>query len=389
MDPRVIEKWAKVLENGNLIKITFEVGRMYLEPITLSQDRQADVKTKTDVTKYILEEDLAVERISLEKFSKNIDDLNMTINNIQKLYQQKMPEVQRILADVDRAYAPIEAKRREMEKIRVDSTRQLDEINKRIDSLNAKLNQQSQLQTEADITSKLSRLDLVVKNIASAQKAMEDTTRTKNKFFDTMNKDVDSQVKALRKQINESRSGVEMELRENNMQFSDLVKSLKDQEASAKRLVSEMVNLKKEFELSKQVLEMLKKNLNDRYDRISHDIVSDSRFVDDKAKKIFEDVDAMKRNFGDATKLDEDIKRWKKDIGDASKEVAMTRTEIARLTAQLNTLDANKNISVERKAKAVEEISKSHSRTKERVGEVRKTIKQTAEEIDQRAEDKV
>ena len=162
-----------------------------------------------------------------------------------------------------------------------------------------------------------------------------------------------------------------------------------DQEASAKHLVSEMVGLKKELETSKQVLEMLKKNLNDRYDRISHDIGNDSKFVDDKAKKVFDDVDAMKRNFGDATKLDEDIKRWKKGIGDASKEVTETKAEIIKLTAQLNTLDANKNISVERKAKAVEEISKSHSRTKEKVGEVRKTIKKTAEEIDQRAEDKV
>ncbi len=117
-----------------------------------------------------------MERINLEKFSKNIDDLNVTISNIEKLYQQKMPEVQRILADVDRAYAPIEAKRKEMERLKIDSSRQLDEINKRVDTINAKLNPQVQLQTEADITSKLSRLDLVVKNIAAAQKAMEDTT---------------------------------------------------------------------------------------------------------------------------------------------------------------------------------------------------------------------
>ena len=72
-DPRIIENWAKVLENGNLIRITYEVGRMYLEPLTLTPDKQANLKTRTDVAKFILEEDLAVERISLEKFSKNIE----------------------------------------------------------------------------------------------------------------------------------------------------------------------------------------------------------------------------------------------------------------------------------------------------------------------------
>jgi hypothetical protein len=38
IDPRIIENWAKVLENGNLIKISYEVGKMYLEPITLNHE---------------------------------------------------------------------------------------------------------------------------------------------------------------------------------------------------------------------------------------------------------------------------------------------------------------------------------------------------------------
>ena len=253
MDPRIIENWAKVLENGNLIRITYEVGRMYLEPLTLTPDKQANLKTRTEVTKFILEEDLAVERISLEKFSKNIEDLNATIGNIEKLYQKKMPEVQRILADVDRAYAPIEAKRKEMEKVKADSIRQLDEINKRVDAINAKLNPLTQPQAESEVASKLSKLNMVMSAISSAQKTMEETAKTKNRFFDSLNSEADSKVKEFRKQIKETRSGLEKELNENSKQFSALVKSLKDQESSSKKLISEMANMKKEFELSRQV----------------------------------------------------------------------------------------------------------------------------------------
>jgi len=387
-DPRIIENWAKVLENGKLIRITYEVGRMYIEPLTLPPDKQADLKTRTDVTKFILEEDLAVERISLEKFSKNIEDLNVTIGNIEKLYQKKMPEVQRILADIDRAYAPIEAKKKEMETIKADSARQLDEINKRISALNAKLAPHIMPHPESDIASKLSKLNMVVSTISSAQKAMEETASTKNKFFDSLNKQVDFQVKELRKQINDSRSGMEKELNENKRQFFELVKSLKEQESATKKLVSEMANMKKEFELSRQVLETLKTGVNDRYDKISHGIENDAKFVDEKARAIVTDVEAMKRNFGDATKLDDDIKRWKGNITEISKDVAITKSEILKLTAQLNVLDANKNISVERKAGAIGEISKGHISTAEKVRGIKNLIKRTAEEIENRAEPK-
>src|SRR5271170_5516673 len=84
VDPRIVENWAKVLEAGNLIKISYKVGKMYLEPMNLKPEQQLDMKTKTDVTKFILEEDIAIERISLEKFSKNIEELNKSIGSMSR-----------------------------------------------------------------------------------------------------------------------------------------------------------------------------------------------------------------------------------------------------------------------------------------------------------------
>ena len=297
-----------------------------------------------------------------------------------------MPEVQRILSDVDRAYAPIEAKKKEMEKIKANSTRQLDEINKRIDALNAKLGPLIQPQVESELAAKLSKLNMVVSTISSVQKAMEETAKTKNRFYDSLNDEVNSKVKEFRKQISDSRSSLEKELNGNSRQFSELVKSLKDQESAAKKLISEMANMKKEFELSRQVLETLKANINDRYNKISHGMENDAKFVDERSRAIVADVEAIKRSFGDATKLDEDIRRWQSTISEVSKDVTTTKAEILKLTAQLNVLDANKNISVERKASAVKEISKSNSHTSEKVKVIKGRIKQTAEEIDNRAE---
>src|SRR5271156_5028815 len=60
VDPRIVENWAKVLETGNLIKISYKVGKMYLEPLNMKPDQQQDMQARIDVTKFILEEDIAI-----------------------------------------------------------------------------------------------------------------------------------------------------------------------------------------------------------------------------------------------------------------------------------------------------------------------------------------
>jgi chromosome segregation ATPase len=386
VDPRVIESWAKVLENGNLVRITYEVGRMYVEPVTLAAEQQADVKTRSDVTKYILEEDLAVERISLDKFSKNIEDLNSTIGNIEKLYQQKMPDVQKILAEVDRAYAPIESKKKSMDKIKEDAEKDIKEMNVRIDALYVKLNAFAPTQLESNVSGKLERFNSILTNMENAQKAMDETSRNKNKFFESLQEEINSQVKELRKQLNSSRYDIEQNLKLNSLQLAEVMKSMKDQLNSAKQLSKEMDGFKKEFETSKRYLEVVRNSLTDRYEGLKQGVEKDSKVVDEQSRIVNEQVKAMRQTFGDVSKLDEAIKRWRKNMNDLSKEVVATKTEIIRLTNQLNTLDANRNISVEARAKTIETLSTQGKKTKDSVDNIRQEITDTADDISQHAE---
>ncbi len=386
MDPRIIENWAKVLENGNLIKISYEVGRMYLEPLMLAPEQQAGVKAKTNITKFILEEDLAVERISIEKFAKNIEDLNTTIGNIEKLYQAKMPRVQKILSDVDRAYAPIEQKKKIMEQIKSDSTKEIEDISKRVDALYSKLNAYSKAQVDSEIAKKLAKVNEIITNATAAQKSIEDTKKTKNKFFDSLNNEVDLQVKQLKIQIKTSSVEIDKELNENSKSLSETTKSLKDQVLTAKQLSSQVSALKKEYDISKQKLDHINSVFTDRYDRMRQEIENDFKIAEQKSKSITNDITLMKENFGGVVKLDEDIRRWEKNMSELSKDVTTTKAEITRLISQLNTIESNKGISVEKRSDAVDNISKENSKLKEKVSHIKKVIKETADQIMERSE---
>ncbi|MGI0100222.1 MAG: hypothetical protein ACREBH_00650 [Candidatus Micrarchaeaceae archaeon] len=387
IDPRIVENWAKVLESGNLVHITYEVGRMYLEPANIGPEQTANLKTKTDITKFILEEDLAIEKISLDKFSKNIEDLTVSIGNIDKEYQHKLPDIQKILAEVDRAYAPIELKKRSMEKIKEESDKDFEEINKKADALYVKLNTFSPKSTESKANEKLTQLNKVLESINDAQETMNELEANQIKFFKSMEADTESRIKELRKQMSSSKYNVEQALRSNSKQLNDLMKVTKEQVRAAQQISKEVEGFRKEFESSKHDLEVLKKDFTDRYERLRQSIEKDTKLVEIQYKHVTDVVNSVKQNFGAAAKFDEDIKRWKKGVGDMSREVTATKADILKLSNQLNALDT-KNMSVEAKAKALETLEKEGKRAKERTGRVRASIKETSEDIQGKAEGK-
>ncbi|MGD0510625.1 MAG: hypothetical protein ABSA33_02180, partial [Candidatus Micrarchaeaceae archaeon] len=71
-----------------------------------------------------------------------------------------------------------------------------------------------------------------------------------------------------------------------------------------------------------------------------------------------------------------------------SREITLTRTEILKLTNQLNMVDSNKNLNLEKKAKMTEELSKEGKATKDKVNRIKKVIKDTADDIRGKAESK-
>lgn len=388
VDPRIVENWAKVLENGNLIRITYEVGRMYLEPVNLAPGDLADLKTKTDLSKFILEEDLAVEKISMDKFSKNIDDLNSSLSNIERMYQQKLPDVQKILAEVDKAYAPVEGKKRSMDRIKEETLKDFQDINKRADELYAKLNSFSPKQVESNVNQRLGQLNSILESIDDTQKTINEMERNEAKFFKTIETEIDAQVKEFKLQLSTTRYNADQNLRSNARQLNDLIKGIREQASAAHQLSKEVEGFRKEFERSKHDLDFLKSDFADKYERLRQGMERDSKLVETQAKIVETSIKSIKQGLGDVSKFDEQIKRWRKNMNDMTREVTTTKTEILKLTNQINALDANRGMSVEAKAKALDAITKDSKKTKTRTSKIKNTLKDTAQEIKDLAEGK-
>ena len=388
IDPRIIENWAKVLENGNLIRIDYQVGRMYLEPVSLAPEQQKDLKTKEEFTKFILEEDVAIERISLDKFSKNIEQLNNSITNISKVYQNKLPDVKKMLEEVDKAYSPIELKKRNLDSISDGIQKDFDEVNRKADELNAKLNAFTPKRQEVGVNERLSQLNGVLQSLNEAENAMKETELNSIKFFKSLEEEIDTKVKELRKQVSNSKANSEQTLKTNSRQISELTRSIMEQLKSAQQVSKEIDNFRKEFELAKQDVDILRGDFADKHAKIKQGINNDMKLFDAESKRVDEAVKSIKESFGDLSKYDDEIRKWKANMNDMQREITTTRTDIIKLTTQLNAFETNKSMSVEEKAKVMDNIEKAGKKTKEKTGRIKKVIKETADEIKDRVEGK-
>ncbi|MGD0729345.1 MAG: hypothetical protein ABR981_04690 [Candidatus Micrarchaeaceae archaeon] len=388
IDPRILENWAKVLESGNLVKISYEVGKMYLEPVTLSQEAAVDLKTKTELNKILLEEDLAIEKISVDKFSKNIEELNGTIGSIEKMYQQKMPDVHKMLGEVERLYAPVDEKKKDALKIKAETERNYTEVTKKINELYTKLNSFSPKQAESDMASKFEKLNGILSNIDYVQNMINEMEKNKNVLFSTISSDIDNQVKEFRHQLNDSKSNIDKSIRANSRQLNELIKSIKEQISSAKQVSKEVDSFRKEFETSKHNLDSLNTKFSDKYQKIIDGMGTNIKMIDSQSMLIEDSIKTIRQNMGEVTNLDESIRTWRKNMNEMSREITLTRTEILKLTNQLNMVDSNKNLNLEKKAKMTEELSKEGKATKDKVNRIKKVIKDTADDIRGKAESK-
>ena len=99
--PNVIEGWAKVLEEGKLIKISYEVGRMFME---LPEGRTASeqlMKQKAEVEMNNARNLLTTQTIKLGNLSDSLSKLKVQFSAVDELYRKALPDVHKRLAEIN------------------------------------------------------------------------------------------------------------------------------------------------------------------------------------------------------------------------------------------------------------------------------------------------
>lgn len=381
VDSRVIESWAKVLEGGGLVKISYEVGKMYLEPVTLTEEGVATARKKLDVEKGILTDNLSLQKISIDKFSESINNLSMEVTSIEKIYRQRMPEVEQMLAEISKVYTAVEEGNKNVERIKKKTEEEYDGVNKKITELYSKMDALSSMSVEKDVSGNMAKVNDLLKKVAEANASMNELKHNKDIFFENLNKNIDTQVADIRKQLKQASADMNAQLSESAKHLDEPIKYVKQQSISAKEISRQLREFKRNEDVAKRALSKAKIEFTDRYEKISEEMSKGKRLADTGSAEILSKLNEMKKSFGEVSKLDDSMRNLKESISTANKQLAEMKTSVAKLTEQLKALDAMSGISVERKAVLIKQISDKQQDEKSKMSGIEKSIRDAADRL--------
>lgn len=342
VDPTIVESWAKVLEEGNLARIVNEVGKMYVEPITITKEQEQSVKAAIETEKSTLITTTTSELSSLENLTTQINALAATAQQAERLFREKMPHLEMQLRKVNKMYSRLMSANSKMESIKKRNENVYEHVNKRAEEL------LSRVEVIDPSSEDITRGELVkMKEALKAANEFESQIHlikiSKDKAMDTIRKSMKVQVKALEKELNKAEYNVDAQLREYEEQLKTSIRSVNDQYRAMKNPIRAASGFKREAVSARKTIASSKSKFNDEYTRVSSAMIASETSLAAEIKTMLAELDSLKASVGTVAELYDHMQKTKEEVTALSKRVDGLKQESNKIIAQLNALETMKS----------------------------------------------
>ncbi len=378
VSPTIIEEWAKVLESGKLIKVNYEVGKMFLEPLApgTGSDAARSASIKTDAQRSALQNEMEVEKITLDKFSKNLDDLSVTVAGMETLYKQKLPNIQKLFSELDNMAAPIARKTKELDEVQKSAESYFSQLDKKVDTLYVKV---EGLQN-SDVARALKQKEELLKNSLGradmAKGQLLDLEDTRQALYSKIATDVDHQVKEFKGALKASLNQIYGDLRADATEAVNIDKEIRTELAETSKIALEAERLRKEAEQSRTVLLSTRDVFKDKYAKIVQEIMQASRGIEQRYQAAQMELEALKLSMGEVSRTHDAIMASRGELDTIQKTIETSKTNVNAIIEALKTLEMMKNkMGEQEKAKAVAELSKKSLTARVKGERIKRSLK--------------
>ncbi|MGC8652112.1 MAG: hypothetical protein ACP5UH_02585 [Candidatus Micrarchaeia archaeon] len=380
VDPKVVEDWAKVLDSAGVVKISYEMGRMFVELLQLGTEELSAAEKKLENEKGTVEEELSSQSITLDRFFEAIKNVNVNIGSLEKSYREALPDVEGLLSQIGR-----------FEEVANTSTKRIDDavkkaedtynaINKRFEELSKRLDMMSYTNFDRAIEEGNAKVAATLKEAGAAREALRAIEASNAEAFKAMLKSIDAQAAELKRQALQKNNDIIKQLRESSAELEALAKSMQDRSNEVKSVNSDLADFKMHRAGAIRTLNMEKSEFNDIYAKM-HSLMVDSKGrIGSTAKELTEKVSALKSSFGDAAMLYDKLQELKGDVDVITKQIESAKAEISNLSSQLKALDTL-HLSLAEKAAKVKSVAASSKKSRGKVHSIKKDIDKLSKKI--------
>ncbi len=356
----IVENWAKVLEGGNLVKITYEVGKMYVEPKTVTREQEQAMVATVEAEKVTLENDLALQRSSLDKYSLKLESLGVSVQSAELAFRQRFPQLETQLEGVNKIYAALESENEKIDTISKRAQEIYASVNKRIDTLYGKV-EGVDANTVQNARDQLQKIQDVLKKGTELESQLTVLSASKDKAIETIRKSVEDQLKSLEADLTKVDHDIDTRFKSDRAQVEQSLKGLRSQMKSVDDISRQVNSFGRERESIRKTLDDTKNAFNDEYARISNRMDTTGTALRSQIKKLMIDIAALKESFGEVDKMYDTVQKSKVDIDAIKARIVDIKKQTDEIADELKALETLKG-SVEAKARAT---TKAEERIKE------------------------
>ncbi len=359
VEQNVVENWAKVLEAGNMVKISYEVGKMYVEPLQVTKEQETAVAAIIDAQRSKLENDLAIQRTSLDRYSAKLDAISLSVKSAETMFRQKFPEIELQLEGINKIYSALEEENQKIETIRKHAESTYEDVNKKVSVLSGKVEGEDSSTLE-NARDEMQKIQDVLKKAAEMENQLTLLSKSKDRALETIKKGIEDQLKALEKDLDKAEQNISQQLKLDEDQIRKSLKTIRGEAKSIEEYSRQISSFRRDKETIRKTLKDTRESFNDEYAKISTRMDNVGTSLRTRIKEMLSELDTLKSNFGEIDKLYDTLQRSRNDIGDLETKIQNIRKEIEDAAEEVKALQTLKG-SIETKSNATQKVAEKVS----------------------------
>jgi len=374
--PSVVEGWAKVLESGNLVKISYEVGKMYISPVELSKDELQALETKTEQQKFILSEELESDLINIDKLSQSLRDIQSNMASFEQNLKKGSPDATKKINELSQLYSRMKSYQSNIDSIKKGISSDYDSMEKRFNEMMSKLNNvataEQKINSGAPIDVKIQES---INNARSAIQELEVAKKNVSQTMDNMKKDLENQIK-------QENARLDTVIKQSHEQLENALKELQKQAGSYKGEINELKQLHSEEEQLTKKLNQQHAEFNSNYAKLEQSLKEATAKFSPKYDEALAELNKAMEGAGSLGELIKNMSDLKTEITDLGPKLNDYKQELQKLKDQTDAIIAAKNLNMSQKDAKLSELKEKHDKVSGDMKNKKSKISDTLNNID-------
>ena len=341
--PLTVESWSRILEKGGIVEVTYEMGKMYVSPLSMSPKDKENWKNRVTINQKTVTTIVEGKTEELHLLAQNLDELKVIVQKANRLYTEKLPNIQAKLTEINNVYVQVERDKNVVIEIKnsiesafnnaekqmndiVDKTKYL-ESDERIEKINTAMN------NLRDLSAKSKEYNEFIANI----------NKNREKVIADMKSDIDQRARQLKDEIDKQSKDMVEQLKVHGEESKKYNESIVEQTKVGEDLLKRFNEFRKQKDIMLKNITQSFKDFNDRYKKSYASVTKNMQLLEAHSNELKMSINDVKQSFGSASVIFDFIKDIEESIKKTDASISAMKLRIEDIRKEFNTLRNDKS----------------------------------------------